>query len=100
MSARTRTLAELAAEAKAITKDADVLWKKVWQPKFEKTTTQEEFWKVASEMRLAANIEFTDDLPGLLSVNLIFEMSALRERMKVASVVKSSYGDDDFKPGY
>lgn len=75
-----RTLAELAAESARIRVESEEIWKTVWKPKLEVTTTQDEFWKVIYLMLGDAGVQFTDELPALLSVNIIFEMDNLRQR--------------------
>jgi len=77
-----RTLAELAAEYNAITKEADILWQTEWKPKFDVTMSETQFTRVIYEMLAAAGVSFTDELPGLLSVNICFAKDALRQRMK------------------
>lgn len=78
----SRTLAELATEYKTITKEADVLWEREWKPKFEATTSETEFTRLLYQMLAAADVQWSDDLPGLLQVELVFQRDLLRKRMK------------------
>lgn len=79
-----RTLAELTAESARIHVECEEIWKTVWKPKLELTNTVKDFWKVIYLMLADAGVQFTDELPALLHLNIVIAMDALNQRMKAA----------------
>lgn len=77
-----RTLKELTAAQLAIDAECEALWLTVWAPRFDAANSVGAMAQLFSELAAAANVQWSDDLPGLLSVYHVFAMDAFRQRMK------------------
>lgn len=75
-----RTLAELTSLYAEIEAESEVLWKRDWAPRFEKASTKEEYFQLVDELKQSAGVMWTDDLPSLYSVHIIFALDAVRQK--------------------
>lgn len=77
-----RTLAELSTLHAEIHAESEVIWRRDWEPRFNQTMTKTEYLLLVDELKKSAGVMWTDDLPGLYSVHLIFTLDGLNQRNK------------------
>lgn len=76
-----RSLKELAEESRKIEDEAKHLWETEWLPYFITTQSIDQFRVVKVSLLESAGVDDTAKLPGLLGVELVFQMDALRQRL-------------------
>lgn len=76
-----RTIKELSIDSNKIIMESQIIWETEWLPRFNATTTKEQFRIVQNDLMDAAGVDDTSKLPGLMGVELVFAMDQLRQRM-------------------
>lgn len=82
MTNMPRSLKELSALTVDIRNESDIIWQKVWKPRFDDCQSVEQYESVLKELRKEADVMWVDDLPGVMSVSIIFAWDGLKRRMK------------------
>lgn len=82
----SHTLAELTSLHAQIMEETDVIWKRDWAARFEAVKDRDEYFQLVDELKTTAGAKWSDHLPGLINVYLIFAMDALRQKGSVVSL--------------